>query len=273
MGSAVCWKCFEDAHLSKLAKDDGERVKCSVCRRSRKGYTVERLAAVLDPVLREHIMHGRVVPTIGQGDDDSISYEQQGDPLSYYVQEVLGQYFAFEDEIVEALKDTEHVDFGDGEEAFYDDTVEYESTPVSLDGYKAEWSFVLQELKHSRRFFSPSAQGLFRKLFADVETMKSYSETNKQYESVVSTLPEGSKLYRARICDSPSKLNEFYSQPLKSVGPPRAAHARAGRMNVEGVVVFYGATDTQTCLAEMRPAIGGDTARDRAADKQTPSNT
>jgi hypothetical protein len=31
-------------------------------------------------------------------------------------------------------------------------------------------------------------------------------------------------------------------------------------MNVEGVVVFYGATDPETCLAEMRPALGGDTA-------------
>ncbi|HEY1528040.1 MAG TPA: RES family NAD+ phosphorylase [Candidatus Angelobacter sp.] len=31
-------------------------------------------------------------------------------------------------------------------------------------------------------------------------------------------------------------------------------------MNVEGVVVFYGALDEQTCLAETRPAIGNDIA-------------
>src|SRR6202035_2572480 len=41
---------------------------------------------------------------------------------------------------------------------------------------------------------------------------------------------------------------------------PPADQARAGRMNVEGVVVFYGATDSETCVAEMRPALGGDTA-------------
>ena len=31
-------------------------------------------------------------------------------------------------------------------------------------------------------------------------------------------------------------------------------------MNADGVVVFYGAMDSETCLAEMRPALGGDTA-------------
>jgi hypothetical protein len=89
--------------------------------------------------------------------------------------------------------------------------------------------------------------------------MKSWNEKAKQEESVVCDFPEGSKLYRARTCDSSSRLNEFYTQPFKK-GPPPAEQARAGRMNVEGVVVFYGATDPDTCLAEMRPALGGDTA-------------
>ena len=31
-------------------------------------------------------------------------------------------------------------------------------------------------------------------------------------------------------------------------------------MNAEGVVVFYGATDAETCIAEMRPALSADTA-------------
>ncbi len=31
-------------------------------------------------------------------------------------------------------------------------------------------------------------------------------------------------------------------------------------MNVEGVAILYGATDTETCLAEVRPALGNDVA-------------
>jgi hypothetical protein len=258
MGSAVCWKCFEDVHLRSRAKKEGERLKCSVCRKTRKGFTVDRLGEVLDPVLRQHIRQGREVPTIGQGDDDTIYYEQKGDPLSYWVQEALGQYFDFEDEIVDAVVDTEFVDVADGEEAFYDSAADYESIPTSLHQYYEEWAFVLQELKHGRRFFSTSAQSLFDRLFRGIDAMKCFGKGGD--ENVVWTFPQGSKLYRARTCDSPSRLNDFYSQPYRNVGPPPPDAARAGRMNVEGVVVFYGATDTETCLAEMRPALGGDTA-------------
>jgi hypothetical protein len=259
MCSAVCSKCFKDVYLSERARNEGERLKCSLCHKTRNGFTVERLGEVLDPILRQHIRPGREVPTIGQGDDDSIYYEQRGDPLSYWVQEVLGQDFDFEDEIVDAVVDTEFVDAADGEIAFYDSAADYESIPTSLHQYYEEWAFVLQELKHSRRFFSTSAQSLFDRLFRGVDAMKSFGKENKD-ESVVWTFPQGSKLYRARTCDSASRLNDFYSQPYRNVGPPPSDGARAGRMNVEGVVVFYGATDAETCLAEMRPALGGDTA-------------
>jgi hypothetical protein len=67
------------------------------------------------------------------------------------------------------------------------------------------------------------------------------------------------KLYRARKLD-PSRLKEFYKEPFKLVGPPPRERSLAGRMNVEGIVVFYGATDFETCLAENRPPIGGTTA-------------
>jgi RES domain len=259
MGSAVCWKCVEDIYLSKRIREEGAQVKCTVCGMRRKGFTVERLGEVLDPVLREHIRPGREIPRIGQGDDDSIYYEQAGDPLSYWVQEVLGQYFDFEDEIVDAVVDTEFVDVADGEIPFYEDSADYESIPTSLHRYYEEWDFVLRELKHGRRFFNSSAQSLFDRLFRGVDGMKSFGKENGE-EDVVWVFPRGFTLYRARTCDSWSRLNDFHSHPYENVGPPPPDQARAGRMNVEGVVVFYGARDAETCLAEMRPALGGDTA-------------
>jgi hypothetical protein len=260
MCSAVCWKCFEDVYLSARAKREGERLKCSVCHKIRKGFTVERLGEVLDPVLREHIREGREIPTPGQGDDDRTYWVRQGDPLSHWVQVILDQSFGFNDEIVDAVVAAEDVDERDGDIAFFDSTADYESTPISLHEYQAEWEFVLEELKHSRRFFSSSAQALFGRLFHDIETMKSYNDDSSDEENVVWNLPVGSKLYRARTCDSLTKLKDFYAEPLKHVGPPPSSQARAGRMNVEGVVVFYGAIEPKTCLAEMRPALGGDTA-------------
>jgi hypothetical protein len=255
---AVCWKCFEDEYLSERVKREGERLKCSVCRKTRKSFSVERLGELLESVFRENIRSGR---EIHMTDDNDKSYwEQQGDPLEYWVQEILGQYFDFNDEIVDAVVDAEHADVAGGDIPFFDNTANYEPTPISLREYHAEWGFVVEELKYSRRFFSSSAQALFGRLFRGIDTMKSFAENGKTVENVVWELAESSKLYRARTCDSQARLSEFHAEPLKKVGPPPAAQARAGRMNVEGVTVFYGATDPDTCLAEMRPALGGETA-------------
>jgi len=254
--SAVCWKCVEDVYLSKRIKKEGEPLKCSVCGKKRKSFSVEELGEVLRPILRGQIKEGEDVPKIDES--DHTYYEQQGDPLSHWVQEILGQYFNFNEEIVDAVVDSEHVDEADGEIRFFDSAASYESIPTSLHAYYSQWEFVLDELKHSRRFFSSSAKTLFDELFDGIETMKSFGENNKD-ETVVWTLPEGSKLYRARTCESSSRLNEFHAHPMKNVGPPPPAQARAGRMNVEGVTVFYGGRDADTCLAEMRPALGGDT--------------
>lgn len=47
---------------------------------------------------------------------------------------------------------------------------------------------------------------------------------------------------------------------MKHVGPPPAESARPGRMNAEGVAVLYAAHDIETCVAEMRPALGSEVA-------------
>ncbi len=253
--SSVCWKCVEDRYLSARVKDEGAPLECSVCHESQTSVTVEQLAEILNPVLHEHIRHGRNVPTIGEGDDDKVYYEQQGDDLSYWVQTILNQYFDFNEEIVNAVIDSEFVDVAGGEESFFDDSENYEETSVSLNAYYAEWDAVLEELKHNRRFFNSSAQDLFGRLFAGVESMKSVDD-----KAAVWTMPQDTKLYRARTCSSFSQFKEFVELPMKGVGPPPPSNARSGRMNVEGVVVFYGAIDSETCLAEMRPALGGDTA-------------
>ena len=78
--------------------------------------------------------------------------------------------------------------------------------------------------------------------------------------TVVRELPEGAELFRARICDSNEKLKNAITDPLKHIGPPPPDRARAERMSVDGVAVFYGALESETCLAELRPTIGSEAA-------------
>lgn len=206
--------------------------------------------------MREHFGLGQTVKRFG--DNDSEWWEQEGDSLSYFVQDVLGQYFDFEDEIVSAIVDADDYWPGDGGEAYWDETSNYVPTRIRTGRYFEEWSYTLNELKHGRRFFSPSARALFEKLFQGIDELRARKGT--RLHPVVRVLPKGTKIFRARLCSSRSLLKEIYADPIKHVGPPPAENARAGRMNAEGVVVLYGARDSETCLAEMRPALGSEVA-------------
>ena len=100
--SAVCWKCIEDEYLKTIIKKKGTRQKCSLCDDTRKAFTAEDLAEAVDPIVREHFAQGENVKKFGE--DDAEWWEQEGDPLDHHLQEVIGQYLGFEDEIVEALE-------------------------------------------------------------------------------------------------------------------------------------------------------------------------
>ena len=255
MGHAVCCECVEDSYLSKIIEEDGVPVECSVCGDDiHNAFTVEELGKLLEPIMREHFALGPDVRKFG--DDDSYWDEQEGDPMSWAVQEVLGQYFDFEDEIVDAVCDAEDCWPPDGDIPFWDTSCLYVETKANSRPYFERWHYTLDELKHGRRFFSPAAQTLFAALFDGVEQLKVW--VDKSTQPVVRQIDVGTKLFRARICNSRTMLPDFYQDPFKHVGPPPREKARAGRMNAEGVAVFYGALEEDTCLAEMRPALGNE---------------
>lgn len=240
-----------------MVKKGGQRATCMVCGGARRNaITPKELGELLDPIVREHFRLGEHIRVFTSDDDDYGSWEQQGDDLSYVIQTVLGQYFEFEDEIVEAMVEAEGCYPPDGEESFYDSTNLYKPTGVQIQHYYAEWDYLLESLKHKSRFFNNLAQEFFDRIFLDIDAMVSWQPGNGAV-SVVRELPVGTEIYRARSLISDSRLPEISRDPLSHVGPPPADLARAGRMNADGIVVLYGAMDFETCLAEIRPAIGG----------------
>jgi hypothetical protein len=257
MDRALCYDCVEDSYLSKIIRDEGELIECSVCGGSeREAITVQQLGQIMEPIMREHFERGPQVMRFGEDDKDW--WEQDGNPISDAVQEVLGQYFDFEDEIVDAIVDADDYWPPDGGEAYWDTTSLYVPTRVQTGRYLAEWRSTLSELKHGRRFFSSSARELFEKLFDGIDDLR--ARKGHRLLPVARVLPKGTSIYRARVCNSRTTLKSMLKNPIKEFGPPPAEAARAGRMNAEGVVVLYAARDAKTCLAEMRPALGSEIA-------------
>lgn len=257
MELAVCYGCIEDSYLGNIIKAEGEMLQCSVCDESqREAITIQQLGQLMEPIMREHFQLGPEVKMFGE--DDSEWWEQSGESISDAVQEVLGQYFDFEDEIVDAVVDSDDYWPPDGGEPYWDTSSRYVPTRVRTGHYFEEWHSTLTELKHGRRFFSPAARALFEKLFQGIDELRARKKS--RLLPVVRILPRGTNIFRARICDSRSQLKDIYADPMKHVGPPPVEFARAGRMNAEGVVVLYGARDANTCLAEMRAALGSEVA-------------
>ncbi len=257
MTTAVCFQCIDDFYLKKIVIENGTPNECAACGLSNNNvFTVKQIGELMEPIMREHFHHGDDIKKFGDNDEEW--WDQEGDPMSYLVQEVLGQYFDFEDEIVDAVIDADDYWPQDGGMPYWDDTNYYISSTIKPWSYFDEWAQTVDELKHRRRFFSPAAQNLFSKVFENVDDLR--ARTGKTQQPVVRSLPAGTEVFRARICKSESMLKEILADPFKHVGPVPQGNARAGRMNPEGLTVFYGSKELNTCLAEMRPSIGNDVA-------------
>ena len=63
-------------------------------------------------------------------------------------------------------------------------------------------------------------------------------------------------IFRARHFGSINSVRKALLVPDRELARPPFSIARAGRMNADGIAVFYGATDMQVALAEIRPPVG-----------------
>ncbi|EML1597276.1 RES family NAD+ phosphorylase [Burkholderia cenocepacia] len=255
MPTHICSECFEDSHLRDMVRREGVIGKCRKCEEWREGISTERLGQILAPILREVVRPGEIVPFYDGG---KIRTRQHGDSIAEWVYEVLGQALDFEHEIVDAIIATDVWNPRRGGEPFWNDDQNYERIPPISDDYLEKWRGVLLDVKHQRRFFSEMAGQFFTELFDGVESM--YVPSGRRRLRVVKHLAKGTRLFRARVVTSGSKLREMIEDPLKHIGPPPLSDARSGRMNAEGISVFYGASERDTCLAEMRPSRGNDIA-------------
>ena len=187
------------------------------------------------------------------GEDDKDWYEPQGEDMSYIVQEVLGQFFDFEDEIIEAVIEAEDCWPPDGDIPVWDRASLYEPVSVRHSAFSTDWHRIQEELKHSRRFFSTAAKEFFDKIFCDLDKLNAWVDSTQG--PVISVLPAQTKLFRARRCADDSQLSKFFQDPLGQVGPPSSEDSRSGRMNPEGITVLYSSLEVDTCLAELRPSL------------------
>lgn len=270
--NAVCIDCIEDEALRELVRAERHDQICVECGEKNTAVSIKHLAMLIDPYIREHYEPGPYERRYGTGDDDSYWDEQQGEDLSSVVQDLVGQYFEFNDALVDALIENDPADIKDGDEPFYASDISYVQTRVYVGHLYEQWRAITDEIRTERRFFSDRAREFFDWLFEGIEDLWFYEPnegkvltllSDQTKLGVIQQWPAGTVLYRARRADTRDDYTRMVLKPAVELSPPPSKYARAGRMNAEGVTIFYGALDAIACLAEMRSSIGGYTVLGR----------
>ena len=268
----VCPHCFGEPELKRRIIEIRPKFpnrKCSFHPRY-KGVPIKAVAEIIDPVFRSHYYIGEYNPYVG---------EQDGDLLHLAIGELVE---VVDDEIAEALTQQlmedddywppdggepfyeDHQNYvrhkfdeylpPDGAEPLYDDDWNY--TPYASEDYHHSilWQSFCDSIVYAQRFFNTDARELISELFDEIHFQRDHHKQSPIYE--VKPGEAKSTFHRARLAHEDRKIDEIQEDPARKLGPPPKRQRRAGRMNSAGVSCFYGAFDLETCIAELRPAVG-----------------
>ncbi len=249
--SFICVTCIGDEPLRQLLKPKLARAKCTYCGKKRvPGVSIENLASIVQEPLRSYVCLGEEW-TISD-DSDRTSYERQGSYLEELLQAELEIDEPAAQALVEALVALEPNDPRGGDVPFFTSDEKYHRCHIDSGPIGALWKDFAARIKHDARFFNPDLQTLLAEILGapgsqEVAALPVFDlGPSKRIE----------QLYRARRLDSEKAAREVLGEPSTKLSAPPAELATPGRMNPQGVAMFYGALAQKTALAVVRPYVG-----------------
>jgi hypothetical protein len=246
----VCPDCFENDGLGRRIAQVRPKVSEGQCDEhpNRKGIPIEELAKIVDPVFRELYW-----PSADDG--NHWRYNRGGDLIDT-LYDLTG---AIDDNISRALSsalvDLDDYWPPDGEEAFYDEEALYTLQDDESGLHLHDWKTFRRSLMFESRFFNPDAEQALGRIFDGIQRLRDSSGKGPIYLIQPGT-PEA-HFFRARIANSREEAKRIKAELSKELGPPPEQLRKAGRLNPSGISAFYGAFDLPTCIAELRPSVGG----------------
>ena len=253
----ICYTCIGDQFLADEVREQGVISLCSYCGETREAITLEYLADGTHDVLREHFHLTPGYP------DETYEYflysegewERRGDPVDLMIAEIAGLDEKPTNDLASLLSDRHSYQAAkDGEENRYGPEAMYEERgPFDL-GFRLTWSEFRREVQSRSRFFSAGVEEMLAESFGEFTALK--APGNKSVIREMSPQDQNHFVWRGRIAQSSQELKAILKSPVQELGPPPSKLAKAGRMNAQGISVFYGATKQSSCVAELRPLVG-----------------
>jgi hypothetical protein len=252
-GAHVCCNCIGDRALAETVAANGLLEECAYCKDRSIGLKLSELAGRVHSVVRRDFV---LTPSEPRGWDDDEHWERTGDSVNGLIRDIAGLSERLADNVVRvlsALHGPEAVrDFD--EDPYGPDARYAPMPPFAGNDLLKTWNSFKNDLVCRSRFFSTAAEAALSMVFEAISGLKS----RDGWHVVVPAGPNTAhrQIFRARAALSWPQLTTILSAAVAELGAPPSQNARAGRMNAAGIPVFYGATEADTCVAEIRAPVG-----------------
>ena len=219
----LCSECVGELFLRSEIVKWGHKAVCSYCRHEGRTFSIAGVADAFEAAFEEHFYRTASEPSgmeyamMKEGDYD---WEREGDPVVDVISQCAKIEPAPAEDMQAVLQERHSSRQRDeiGEEGPFDEDAHYAERDVDDAESQAGWFQFEQSLKSQARYFSRSAEQTLRSIFGGIAE----HSTADGRPIVVEAGPGKSipALYRARVFQSPAKLEEALKRPDIEVGPP-----------------------------------------------------
>ena len=262
----VCCNCVGEHYLCALIEDTGLKGQCGYCGRAGATIPLEELAGHVESAFEEHYSRTATEPDpleYTMMKECGFDWEREGDPTLDAISNAIEDDGAVAQD-VQVFLEEKHYDIDLAqmmEESEFDSEVHYEKIMPGDGRWQAKWNSFERTIKAEARFFNRVGAEQLSELFDNIDGMR----TNQGKPLIIDAGPNADlqHLYRARVFQDDEQLEAAMKHPDKELSSPPSRFARSGRMNADGISVFYGATSINTALTEVRPPVGSKVATAR----------
>ena len=255
----ICVRCIDEKYLRDHIPNESQINECDYCPSSDFTITIKHLVELVHEAMGRHF---ELTPS----DPNEIQswylrwgyrtyWERQGESVVTIVSKICGIGDKIANDVVELLSHRfDYIAVKYGEEAPYGDDAHYQETDFRYDPLNEMWQEFCSVAQHKSRFFDPLNAEILSVMFGGLQKLQSYS--NREFMVEIGAEQGKSQIWRARYAANHKDIERILENPYDRTGPPPSLDAKNGRMNPRGISVFYGSTEPETCISEIRAPVG-----------------
>jgi len=257
----ICKECIGDGFLNERRSKEGENHKCKYCGKTDITVSLVWLSEEIHNAIEKHF---NLTPTEPEGFEYYLLKDKESDfnwtRKGEEVKILIGDIADISVELAEDVQKYLSLYYGgnpmDFEEDPYGEEACYEEKSPESYYFQESWDSFCNEVRFKARYFGSSTMEVLETLFGNLVNLKTFNGTSVIVNAGPNT--QYSHILRARVCLTQSDLEQVLKNPIKELASPPSKYAKRGRLNSEGISVFYGAENTDTCIAEVRPPVGSN---------------